>query len=703
MAEEKCTLCDMRVRNLEVHLKLNHKKKRQKRLAGESFGFTGFVPPSSSSTSSSSSSSSLATSSPTASRLPNLDKIAVITPPQTTNPFTDLKPRFNQGGRSHLSDENINLLAELSRQEKGGNGPPDDFMKQTNWSGQPLTRVKACPECEQEFPWSRSGYKFSNREFFDHIAVCGLGSNSKSKSNPFDRLKFLGSYFPTSKVNISDSSPPISFHMNLLEDSVSVKDESILIEDDPEESIVIEDDKKEDINEKSIVIEEDFTNEVLYRDESIVIEDDKKEDIKDFTNEVVNRDDSIVIDEDDNEGGEDSELVMDFEESSDSVKSSKPVINSADNRSANKSHIEKKEEEIVDTDLDKDKTAHHQTSDILAKEECADSDIPMVQIKIESNLQLFCEASFEKPKVEPVSPDLINPPDQLVDDKSLIEQSSSLPILESNRDDVPETATADNSNDLEEFSSEIHEKIGQAWFDKIEQCSSLPGVLECGTENVPETRIADDSNDLEEFASKIHEKIGQEWFEKISAIEARGSGSSGCEGSPEKKKKKEKGKEKGKEQGGIRTYARRKKTRQSKKVDLVKSSKLGGPFFCPHSGCGKQFLRKDDITRHTMYHHNPKTEDRFRCLFCGAAFHRADKLRVHSRKCNEVLVDDYGDIAESSEEESEETGSTNFQSDEVGASSILLPNRSLSEMVPSSDDQAAADASIAAAVVCIVV
>ena len=88
-------------------------------------------------------------------------------------------------------------------------------------------------------------------------------------------------------------------------------------------------------------------------------------------------------------------------------------------------------------------------------------------------------------------------------------------------------------------------------------------------------------------------------------------------------------------------------------------------------------------------------EDRFRCLFCGAAFHRADKLRVHSRKCNEVLVDDYGDIAESSEEESEEMGSTNLQSDEVGASSILpLPNSSLSETVPSSDDQAAVDESI---------
>ena len=68
---------------------------------------------------------------------------------------------------------------------------------------------------------------------------------------------------------------------------------------------------------------------------------------------------------------------------------------------------------------------------------------------------------------------------------------------------------------------------------------------------------------------------------------------------------------------------------------------------------------------------------------------------MHSRKCNEVLVDDYGDIAESSEEESEEMGSTNLQSDEVGASSILpLPNSSLSETVPSSDDQAAVDESI---------
>ena len=71
-------------------------------------------------------------------------RIAVITPPQTSNPFTDLKPTFNQGlqkkhwqenffsmpkhagGRSQLSKENINLLTELSRKEKDGKICPDD-------------------------------------------------------------------------------------------------------------------------------------------------------------------------------------------------------------------------------------------------------------------------------------------------------------------------------------------------------------------------------------------------------------------------------------------------------------------------------------------------------------------------------------------------------------------------------------------------
>ena len=160
----------------------------------------------------------------------------------------------------------------------------------------PTTQVKACPECHQEFPWSRSGYKFSNREFFDHIAVCGLGTNSKS--NPFDRLKFLGSYFPATKVEMSNSSQtPVSFHLKLLEDNV--KDESILIEDDPEESIVIEEDKE-----------------------------DVKKNIED---------DSIVIDDDaDDEGEEGSDLIIDLEESSDGSKSSKTVIDSTDSGSRNK-------------------------------------------------------------------------------------------------------------------------------------------------------------------------------------------------------------------------------------------------------------------------------------------------------------------------------------------------------------------------------
>merc|ERR1740131_531917 len=92
---------------------------------------------------------------------------------------------------------------------------------------------------------------------------------------------------------------------------------------------------------------------------------------------------------------------------------------------------------------------------------------------------------------------------------------------------------------------------------------------------------------------------------------------------------------------------RRKKTKQQNR-GLTQGNKIGGPFFCPHTGCGKQFLRKEDIRKHKWTH---KQEERFRCLYCGAAFSRADKLRLHSSKCDEVLLDDMGDIAASSDEE----------------------------------------------------
>ena len=73
---------------------------------------------------------------------------------------------------------------------------------------------------------------------------------------------------------------------------------------------------------------------------------------------------------------------------------------------------------------------------------------------------------------------------------------------------------------------------------------------------------------------------------------------------------------------------------------------------------------------------------------------------MHSRKCNEVLIDDIGDIAESSGEESEEIGSSsltnNLQADEAGGN-ILLSNTFLAETVSSqlsSDNQASAGTSV---------
>ena len=365
--------------------------------------------------------------------------------------------------------------------------------------------------------------KFSNREFFDHIAVCGLGTTStKPKPNPFDRLKFLGNNFPTGFQG-SDPSPPISFHLKLLEEDgmkdesveVDVKEESILIEDDPEESIVIED---EDVKESNIVIKGVFGG-----DESIVIEED----------EEANK----------SEEEEESNLVIDMRETSNDSKSSMAVTNALDVGSTKNTAISTEEVGVQDP-------ASQKSATLSSLEVAADPDVPMVQIKIESNLHLLCET-----KVESTSPDLTEPaslpPEDLEDNKSLLKC--------------------------------------------MDQCSSLP--IPRILDNIPATTVAEaietlvSSTDLEEFANKIHEKIGQQWFDKISAIEAKGSGSSGCEGSPQKEKKqnrssKEKTKLSSKElvqRGKNKRTIRRKKTKQQNR-GLTQGTKIGGPFFCPHTG-----------------------------------------------------------------------------------------------------------------------
>ena len=257
--------------------------------------------------------------------------------------------------------------------------------------------------------------KFSNREFFDHIAVCGLGTtSSKPKPNPSDRLKFLGNHFPNGFQG-SDPAPPISFHLKLLEgdgmkdESVEVKEESILIEDDPEESIVIED---EDVKESSIVIKGVFGG-----------------------------DESIVIGEDDepnkSEEEEESNLVIDIRETSNDSKSSRAVTNALDVGSTKNTAISTEEVGVQDP-------ASQKSDSLSSLEVAADPDVPMVQIKIESNLHLLCET-----KVESTSPDLTEPaslpPEDLEDNKSLLkcmDQCSSLPIPRI-LDNIPATTVAE--------------------------------------------------------------------------------------------------------------------------------------------------------------------------------------------------------------------------------------------------------------------
>ena len=160
------------------------------------------------------------------------------------------------------------------------------------------------------------------------------------------------------------------------------------------------------------------------------------------------------------------------------------------------------------------------------------------------------------------------------------------------------------------------------------ECASLPG------------HIVFSQSDLvflsqEPIKEPIHQRLGQEWFQKISAIEAKISGSSGGEGSGQPKKGE--------------TRKKRFKSREERGEGSRRANKA--KHCCPVIGCSKRFTRKDELTRHRWVH---TREERFRCLMCGGAFSRADRLRAHSLTCSSskgLVGEDIGDIAETSSEE----------------------------------------------------
>ena len=209
MSDKKCNLCGMKVLNIEVHMKLNHKKKKSAKTEG--FRFTGF---------------SSSTSPNAAALLPSITKYQNT---QYKHQYKDTKEISNTTDKSdtvetsqsssQCNDEanhsehneeclqkSLAMLGNLMDQEKARqlyklNGVTDSDMNDIFKSGSitkeafevklrllGMTRigntykkkedrsVKYCPDCGQAFHWVKQR-RGENREYFDHIKTCGLQSN----------------------------------------------------------------------------------------------------------------------------------------------------------------------------------------------------------------------------------------------------------------------------------------------------------------------------------------------------------------------------------------------------------------------------------------------------------------------------------------------------------------------------------------------
>lgn len=58
------------------------------------------------------------------------------------------------------------------------------------------------------------------------------------------------------------------------------------------------------------------------------------------------------------------------------------------------------------------------------------------------------------------------------------------------------------------------------------------------------------------------------------------------------------------------------------------------PFVCAWDGCGRQFSRSDELSRHKRTHTGEK---KFACSVCGRRFMRSDHLTKHVRR--HILAD----------------------------------------------------------------
>ena len=264
MSGDKCNLCGMKVLNMEVHIKLNHKKRKSTKAEG--FRFTGY---------------GAVTSAPAP--LPSITKYQ-----KTQNTTTDKGGSKNTGKSdtekecegnksgasfkevSHIARNNqclqksLVMLGNLMDQETAKtiyklDDVTDSDMKDIFKSGS-ITKegfelklkllgmikigntykkkderyTKYCPDCGVAFHWDRGKQRGKNLEYFDHIKTCGIESNYSNKTQEVETQKEMAK-----PENVVQLEPEIDMCMKeeieiKKEDPNDVYDPNVVVKTEPQ-------------------------------------------------------------------------------------------------------------------------------------------------------------------------------------------------------------------------------------------------------------------------------------------------------------------------------------------------------------------------------------------------------------------------------------------------------------------------------------
>ena len=305
--------------------------------------------------------------------------------------------------------------------------------------------TRSCLECGHIFPWAQSSSRATyNREYYDHVKICGLNGQfevqlQKQPQAFYDQKR-------REKREVEDQKKrqereverriALEAASNLMQCFVGLKKVSYSIDDMdifPRHQLVVDnalhDENPLDILSRPLQsIFESGTNPV--KDEPIVIEDD-------IENPLASKEEFVsVIMEIPKGSKEDCTIASRIE---------------VDSKTFDPTEVDIQEHSIkLESDASKTETIE---------------DIPMVQIKLEANMELLCDTSGSViPKAETSDlPELLH---KILDSNSLAMMTLPSELLEPANTKTMETNDNDDLSDSE-TELPVHHKIGQQWFEKI--------------------------------------------------------------------------------------------------------------------------------------------------------------------------------------------------------------------------------------------